>query len=215
MRYSCCLLFCFWVLFGSSCVKEIGEDAEPIPDKPAQIMNLLVNGNCEKWEGRFVGQADYLCGWSLRSHQGSVSEEHKIVYEGTASAKLCSPQKGITAFVSQKVPVTPGHRIRIAHHYLMDGESGSGARMYCYFRQNASSNISNSVLATFYDKNTLDIIRGGGYGVPGFSDTAGEWKSFDYSIRVPAIANYFVFEIHSYAGTTFYVDDCYVIDLDN
>mgnify|MGYP002070249383 CR=1 FL=1 len=67
----------------------------------------------------------------------------------------------------------------------------------------------------FYDKNTLDIIRGGGYGVPGFSDTAGEWKSFDYSIRVPAIANYFVFEIHSYAGTTFYVDDCYVIDLDN
>ena len=85
--------------------------------------------------------------------------------------------------------------------------------MYCYFRKSASSNISNDVLRTFYDEDTLDIIRGGGYGIPRFSDTGGEWKLFDYTIRVPAIANTFVFEIHSYAGTTFYVDDFYVIDL--
>lgn len=212
------ILFCYLTLISSSCVKEIGEDVDeqPMPEEPTQIMNLLSNGNCEKWVNLLGGEEEYLNGWSLRTHQGSVFAEYKLVYEGTASAKLCSPRTGITAFVSQSVPVMPGHRIRIVHHYLMNKKSGNGARMYCYFRQGgASSNISNSVLATFYDENTLDIIRGGGYGIPSFSDTAGEWKSFDYTIRVPAIANYFVFEIHSYAGTTFYVDDCYVIDLDN
>jgi len=217
MRYfSFILLSCLTFIY-SSCVKGIEEDTDeqPIPEEPTQLINLLSNGNCEKWVNHLGGKEEYLDGWSMRTHQGSVFAEHKFVYEGTASAKLCSPQKGITAFVSQSVCVTPGHRIRIVHHYLMKKESGNGARMYCYFRQGgASTNISNSVLETFYDENTLGIIRGGGYGISGFSDTAGEWESFDYTIRVPAIANYFVFEIHSYAGTTFYVDDCYVMDLD-
>lgn len=217
MRCFYFLFFCCLALVCMSCVKEIDEDVDkrPVPDEPTPIRNLLANGNCEEWGNWLWNREEYLDGWSLRAHQGSVFEERRIVYEGTASAKLCSPRTGITAFISQKVSVTPGHRIRIVHHYLMDGQSGNGARMYCYFRQNASSNISNSVLATFYDENTLNIIRGGGYGNPNFSDTEGEWKSFDYTIRVPAIANYFVFEIHSYAGTAFYVDDCYVIDLDN
>ena len=42
----------------------------------------------------------------------------------------------------------------------------------------------------------------------------GEWQLFDYTIEVPAIADYFVFEIHSYAGTKMYVDDCWVVDID-
>lgn len=184
----------------------------PNPEAPTQLMNLLTNGNCEKWESSVSGI--YLDGWSMRENRKTVFAESEIVYEGAYSAKLCSPQKGITAFISQKIRVAPGHHIRLVHHYLMNRESGNGAKMYCYFRESSSSNIPDDVLATFYDDDTLGIIRGGGYGISGFSETNGEWKSFDYTIRVPAIANYFVFEIHSYAGTTFYVDDCYVLDLD-
>ncbi len=215
MHYCYLILFCCLTLVCSSCVKEIEEDTDEQPplEEPTQLMNLLTNGNCERWSGGIFGSKDYLDGWSMRTQQECVFAEREIVYEGTASAKLCSPRTGITALISQPVSVVPGHRIRIVHHYLMDGESGNGARMYCYFRKSASSNISNDVLRTFYDEDTLDIIRGGGYGIPRFSDTGGEWKLFDYTIRVPAIANTFVFEIHSYAGTTFYVDDCYVIDL--
>ena len=156
----------------------------------------------------------YLLGWSLKNNKGSVSCERKVVYEGESSAKLSSPESGITAFISQKVGVSPGHHIRIAFHYRMDYAKGTGARMYCYFRENGSSNISNDVLYTFYDEPTLNVIRGGGYDIDMFSDTKGEWEMFDYTIQVPAIAHYFVFEIHAYVGTDFYVDDCYVIDVD-
>lgn len=210
MTYFYFLLFSCILLF-SSCVKGLEEDAdEPLlEEEPTQLMNLLTNGSCEKWAA-----TSYLSGWSMVENKESVFQEDEITYEGLYSAKLCSPQKGITAFISQKVHVAPGHRIRICHHYLMKYLSGNGAKMYCYFRESGSTNISNSTLDTFYDDNTLKIIRGGGYGIAQFSDTAGEWQSFDYTIRVPAIANYFVFEIHSYAGTVFYVDDCYVIDID-
>jgi hypothetical protein len=41
-----------------------------------------------------------------------------------------------------------------------------------------------------------------------------QWKAFDYSITVPPTAHYFVFEIHSYYGTTIYIDNCFVVDED-
>ena len=84
--------------------------------------------------------------------------------------------------------------------------------MYCYIGESGSSTISNSVLHTFYDDATMGIIRGGGYGTDGFSDTEGRWQMFDHVFQIPAIARYFTFEIHAYAGTDFYVDDCYIID---
>lgn len=211
-----------FILLFISCIVEKGDEVESPPqmdldqnDVPTQLMNLLENGNCEEWVGFLnVGSSHYLSGWSLRENKGCVSKESKIVYEGEFSAKLRSPASGITAFISQKVEVSPGHRIRIFHRYFIAEEVGNGAKMHCYFLVNSSTNVSNDKLVNFYDSKTLDIIRGGGYGLAKFPLEVGKWQTFDYTIKVPAIAHYFIFEIHSYASTTIYIDDCYVMDLD-
>lgn len=39
------------------------------------------------------------------------------------------------------------------------------------------------------------------------------WQTFDETITVPPTANYFVFGINSYQGTTIYVDDCSVVSV--
>lgn len=219
------ILLCF-LLLASSCVKEVGEDLEsslPTPpkeegkdEKPTRLMNLLKNGDCEKWCDRIFISAsrDYLDGWSLKENHGSLSQERNIVCEGKYSAKLHSPQTGITAFISQKVKINPGHRIRLYFSYLLEGYSGTPPRMYCYIRENGTHNIANNILREFYDDATLCVIRGGGYGQKSFPVCKGEWQVFDYTIQMPAIAEYFVFEIHSYAGTVLYIDDCYVVDVD-
>ena len=222
MRYLYCLII---ILLCHSCVKGFEEDdTQKVEDsiqeetgELTQLMNLLTNGNCEKWvwyPSVSSKGGDYLSGWYLKDNEGSVFCENEIVFEGEYSAKLSSPKPGITAFISQKVEVSPGHRIRIVFHYRMDYTNGTGARMYCYFRENGTSNIPNNELYTFYDEATLNIVRGGGYDIEGFSDTAGEWQKFDYIIQMPAKVHYFVFEIHAYAGTDLYIDDCYVIDTD-
>lgn len=205
---SCIISFC-------SCKRGVEVDMDQQEpsielEEPTQLMNLLKNGNCEEWY--CGGTGDYLMSWSMADNHKTVFQEYEVVCEGKYSAKLCSYKAGITSSISQTVAVTPGHYIRIYCRYLMEQSSGNGARMYCYFREGRSTNIPNRVLYTFYDEKTLNILRGGGYGIDRFSDTSGEWMTFDYLIKVPAIANYFVFEIHSYVGTTFYVDDCYVID---
>lgn len=213
MQYYCLYLLCFCILL-TSCSHSLEEVKDGIPaetDRPNQIMNLLENGNCERW---YDLENEYLSGWSMRDNFGSVQKECNIVYEGKYSAELSSPKSGITSSVSQRISVSSGHHIRIYFHYYVKDCSGKEPRMYCYFRESASKNISNDILSTFYDSNTLMIIRGGGYGEPYFPLKFGEWKLFDYVIQVPAIANYFVFEVHSYAATTMYIDDCYVVDLD-
>ena len=210
-------LLCFWVccfLFISCADKSKEETGElPPSKKPVHLMNLLENGDCEKWYAGMDG--DYLYGWSAKETQRTLFQESKIVCEGDFSAKLHSYQAGITAFISQKINVAPGHHIRIYFHFFLTSFSGTAPRMYCYFRESASGNrISNEILGEIYDENTLGIIRGGGYGLKHFPTCEGEWQVFDYTIQVPAIARYFVFEIHSYVGTTLYVDDCYVVDID-
>ena len=211
------LLFIFILLLFVSCVKDIEDDlVDSSPtEEPTQIMNLLDNGDCEVWNS-FTSKSDgdYLSGWSLKNHSGTVHKEVLNVYSGKYSAKLLSPRTGVTAFISQQINVTPGHRIRIFFRYAIDYESGTGARTYCYFCEGPSNKISNSKLSSYYDPMTLSIIRGGGYGLIKLPSETKEWQTFDYIIQVPAIADNFIFEIRSYAGTTLYVDDCYVIDID-
>lgn len=201
-------------LLFASCVegKDEEENESLLPEEPAQVMNLLDNGRCENWLSDLHG--DYLSGWSLKEHNGTVFEESVLVYEGIRSAKLHSYKSGITAFISQKISVSSGHRIRIRFRFFLDKYSGTAPRMYCYFKESRSKNISNSALKEMYDEKTLGIIRGGGYGLKSFPIREGEWQLFDYTIQVPAIAHYFVFEIHSYFGATLYIDDCYVLDID-
>lgn len=143
-----------------------------------------------------------------------MEREQRTVFEGSFSAKLISPSKGKSAIMKQRVAVTPGHRLRISHHYYIEKGKINGARMYCYFRTTLTKNISNAELTNLYDPKTLQIIRGGGYGLSYFPLITGKWNVFDYTITVPPTANYFVFEIHSYYETIIYIDDCFVIDLD-
>lgn len=212
-----CLFLLLFCLFMVSCEQDNGCPEEEPELELSPIMNLLKNGACEEWTGRnlMMGEKNYLSGWSLEEHYGSISQENEIVYEGVSSARMSSPKPGITASISQKVVVSPGHTIRIRfHYYIEESCTGTKPRMYCYFREGGSDNIPNDVLSTFYDDATWGIIRGGGYGLSSFPLEYGEWQLFDYTIQVPAIAHSFVFEIHSYAGTTMYVDDCWVVDLD-
>lgn len=174
--------------------------------------NLLKNGGLEIWS--MMIPYDIPSSWQCHNNN-NVQKNYTTVYEGRVSARMQSIKKGSTATVSQKVKVTPNHKIRIRFHFYVEQWKDKGARTYCYFRTQSTevSNISADVLKAFYDKNTYYIIRGGGYGLTFLPHEMNSWLTFDETIVVPPTANYFVFGVNSYYGTTIYIDDCRVIDI--
>ena len=222
VRQTCkCILYvcCFLLVACSSDIDGLEEEerfpeeeiVEEIEEELDSGDNLLQNGDCESWWTMFTPY-DFLNQWFCHNNY-NVKQESKIVYEGKFSARM-SAYKGETAIVNQRIEVTPNHRLRIRFHYYIEEWKNNGARMYCYFRTTSTQNISNTVLNEIYDKKTIKIIRGGGYGASFFPSELGVWQTFDYTITTPSIANYFVFEIHSYHETTIYIDDCCVVDMD-
>ncbi len=173
--------------------------------------NLLINGGLEEWNFFLPGSPS---DWSI-PHNEYVQRNKSIVYEGNFSAKMQSEQTGETARIDQRISVVPNHKLRIRFHYYVEQWKSKGARTYCYFRTAAAEayNISTDELEDFYGKDTYYIIRGGGYGLTYFPHALNVWQTFDETIEVPPTANYFVFGINSYHGTTIYVDDCWVIDV--
>lgn len=170
--------------------------------------NLLENNSFEE----IVFMEDNIFkGWSCHNNS-NVVRSNDFAYDGKYSAKMSSKETGNTAIVNQVVEVIPNSVIRIRHHYYIKQWKDKGARMYCYFRERhaESSTLSNDYLKEFYDAKTMRIIRGGGYNLTYFPHTLNQWLLFDETITVPPDANYFVFEIHSFYGTTLYVDDCFV-----
>lgn len=174
--------------------------------------NLLVNGGLEEWSTFITPEMPK--GWSL-PHNLFVKQNRTIVFEGCSSAKMQSNEKGETARLEQKIMVIPHEMLKIRFRYYIEKWKSKGARTYCYFRTDAAEkyNISADELESFYGKDTYYIIRGGGYGLTYFPHELNVWQTFDETIEVPPTANYFVFGINSYYGTTIYVDDCWVIDV--
>lgn len=174
--------------------------------------NLLVNGGLEEWSTFITPEMPK--GWSL-PHNLFVKQNRTIVCEGCSSAKMQSNEKGETARLEQKIMVIPHEMLKIRFRYYIEKWKSKGARTYCYFRTDAAEkyNISADELESFYGKDTYYIIRGGGYGLTYFPHELNVWQTFDETIEVPPTANYFVFGINSYYGTTIYVDDCWVIDV--
>lgn len=173
--------------------------------------NLLLNGGFEEWV--FMASYSIPKNW-LNHNNNNMKSDYKVVYEGKYSARLSSLEKGSTARVDQVVRVIPGHKIRLRFRYYIEKWKAQGARTYCYFRTESAEayTISADVLKSFYDTNTYRIIRGGGYGRTYFTDMMNVWQTFDETIEVPPSANYFVFGVNSYFGTTIYVDACSVTD---
>lgn len=220
-----CPLICLLILL-AGCDKQKYEDfVEPEPD-PINIIsysegnedidegqNLLVNGGLENWTLSPYNMPNY---WLCHNNY-NVKRDYKVVCEGRYSAKMQSLEKGSTARIDQVVPVTPNTKIRIRFHYAITQWKDKGARTFCYFRTRSaeSSTISAEALNYFYDTYTLRIIRGGGYGLTYFPHELNKWLTFDETIEVPPSANYFAFGINSYYGTTIYVDDCWVTNVEN
>ena len=184
----------------------------PSDDDIDEGQNLLINGGLEEWE-TFLGP-ERPKKWSLPSNE-YVKRDHSVHFEGKFCAKMQSLEKGKTARLEQKVQVIPNRKIRIRFHYAITQWKDKGARTFCYFRTRAaeSSTISTEALTYFYDTKTYRIIRGGGYGLTYFPHELNKWLTFDGTILVPPEANYFVFGINSYYGTTIYVDDCWVTNV--
>ena len=176
--------------------------------------NLLENGGLEEWAS--FTYYDIPDNWLCHNNY-NVRKSHKNVFEGNYSAKMQSLKTGSTATVDQCVPVKPGSSIRIRFHYYVEQWKDKGARTYCYFRTRAAeaSTIPADELKAFYDNKTYYIIRGGGYGLTYLPHELNVWQVFDGTIEVPPTANYFVFGVNSYHGTTIYVDDCWVIETRN
>lgn len=225
MKYNKHILLYYWVfqiafmLF--ACTQEDTSidniDSSPVhnndEEQPDVIYgnNILKNGGFEKWETSPGISYDFITSW-LPHNNGNVKKERKTVYEGKLSAKMKSLKTGSTARVDQRIPVTPCNRIRIRFKYFVEQWKTNGARTYCYFRTKAveSSTISADELKAFYSDSDYCVIRGGGYGIKYLPHSIGTWLTFDETITVPPTANYFVFGINSYYGTTIYIDDCYV-----
>ena len=217
-----CPLICLLILL-VGCDKQKYEDfLEPDPypviiDHPSdgdidEGQNLLINGGLEEWIplSPYDMPKDWLC-----HNNSNVTRDYTVVCEGKCSAKMQSREKGSTARIDQVVPVTPNKKIRIRFHYAITQWKDKGARTFCYFRTRAaeSSTISTEALTYFYNTNTYRIIRGGGYGLAYLPHELNRWLTFDGTILVPPEANYFVFGINSYYGTTIYVDDCWVTNV--
>lgn len=170
--------------------------------------NLLINGGLEWWNSSAVEKPE---GWSV-SNNGFVRRDSATHFEGALSAKMKSEESGNTARLEQLIPVIPGQKIRIRFKFYIEQWKSKGARTYCYFRTRAAqaSNLSADELHAFYSDAEYYIIRGGGYGLTYFPHELDVWQTFDGTITVPPSANYFVFGINSYQGTTIYVDDCSV-----
>ena len=175
--------------------------------------NLLINGGVEEWY-YITYPYDIPEGWFCHNNT-NVKKNSDIVFEGNYSAKMQSQETGSTARIDQRVSVIPNHKIRIRFHYYVEKWKSKGARTYCYFRTDAAEqyNIPADELEAFYGKEKYYIIRGGGYGLTYFPHDLNVWYDFDETIEVPPTANYFVFGINSYYGTTIYVDDCWVMDI--
>ena len=195
----------------------INDNNDTIDDNNDTIMigeNLLLNGGLEEWMNPVIVQYDTPEHWSLFNNY-NVRKNDVTVSEGIYSAKMESMETGSTARVAQRIAVTPGNKIRIRFSYYIEQWKSRGARTYCYFRTRAAeaSNISAADLKEFYGQDAYYIIRGGGYGLTYLPHDLNVWQTFDETIEVPPTANYFVFGVNSYHGTTIYVDDCYVIDV--
>ena len=172
--------------------------------------NLLTNGGLEKWSS--LSQTyDLPTGWYCHNNI-NVKKNHNVVFEGHYSARMQSQESGSTARIDQLISVIPGHKIRIRFHYYIEQWKSKGARTYCYFRTGIAEkyNISAEKLQSFYDNNTYNIIRGGGYGLSYLPNVLNNWQFFDETIVVPPESYYFVFGINSYYGTIIYIDDCYI-----
>lgn len=185
-------------------------DADSIPED-----NLLLNNGVEKWNMDFC---EYPDKWLLpHGYCNKVTRNKNIVYEGLYSAKMKALESGVTARISQLVKITPGCKIRIRFNYYVEQWKTNGARTYCYFRTGTAENTSISIgdLRKIYSNDEYYIFRGGGYGKAYLPHTLNTWLVFDETITVPPDANYFEFGINSYFGTIVYVDDCYVINVDN
>lgn len=174
--------------------------------------NILINGGLEKWES--ISSYDMPEHW-LCHNNNNVRKDCTTVYEGKWSAKMKSLESGSTATIDQCVQITPDHTIRIRFRYYVEQWKDKGARTYCYFRTRSAevSTIPTDELKAFYDESTYRIIRGGGSGLAYLPHELNVWHTFDETILVPPTANYFVFGVNSYYGTTIYIDDCYIVDV--
>ena len=179
----------------------------------AEEVNLLKNGGLEEWYNEFWIQ-NYMIDWHNYNND-NVKKEQTIVCEGKFSAKMQSQETGSTTRIDQRVAVCPGHKIRIRFSYYVEQWKTKGARTYCYFRTEPAEayDISADELKAFYGQEQYYIIRGGGYGKTYLPHNLNVWQTFDETVEVPPTANYFVFGVNSYYGTTIYVDDCWVIDV--
>lgn len=180
----------------------------------AEEVNLLENGGLEEWDSELLFPYGSIKGWSCPNNT-SIKKESEIVCEGAFSAKMQSKEKGLTEYIEQRIPVTPGQKIRIRFSFYVEQWKTGGARTFCYFRTDAAEkyNISADELQAFYGKEQYYIIRGGGYGKTYFPHDLNVWQTFDETVEVPPTAHYFVFGVRSYFGTTIYVDDCWVTDV--
>jgi hypothetical protein len=213
-RYLLCAVLCACVVAG--CTRDdfdenaTGHDSIINGDGNTIVegQNLLTNGGLEIWGSAAVPKPE---GWSV-SNNGFVRRDSITRIEGAFSAKMKSEESGNTARLEQLIPVTPGQKIRIRFSYYIEQWKSKGARTYCYFRTRKAeaSNLSAEELHLFYSDAEYYIIRGGGYGLTYFPHELDVWQTFDETITVPPTANYFVFGINSYLGTTLYVDDCFV-----
>ena len=98
-----------------------GDDNDTIHDTiPLVAENLLLNGGLEQWvDPLMVAPYDVPEHWFIHNNL-NVRKNNTIVSEGIFSAKMESLETGSTARVDQRVPVTPGSRIRIRFSYYVE-----------------------------------------------------------------------------------------------
>lgn len=221
-----CFLVVGFLIAGCNVDENVIVDEQPVNDQTIDSSpdtgeqsdsivgeNLLLNSSVEKW---MTSPCEHPLDWCLPSgYCDKVKKNRDTVYIGQYSARMKALESGVTARIAQEVCISPGSKIRIQFKYYIAKWKTNGARTYCYFRTSSpgSKDISIAELRAFYTTDDYYIIRGGGKGLKYLPHDIGYWQTFDEVIDVPTNAYYFELGINSYFGTVLYVDDFYVVEI--
>ncbi len=147
-----------------------------------QAQEKFLNGGFENW--------DDVNNPTSFSHIESVTQETTIVHSGTYSAR----HDGGTSDLGQVVAVTEGKTYTISLWYYVESGDGSDARIWSYWRDSESANISDDA----------SDLRGPNNS---YFTSAAEWNKYEVTLVAPAGATELYFEVRTYSGAVAYYDD--------
>lgn len=176
-----------------------GGNVDPTPDPdPKPGINLVVNPGFEEWTEALA------TGWNNVTYNTGVSKASDIKHSGNNSLKHTAGDK--TNKVQQEITtIVAGKTYKISYWYL-DNDPNAKTRCWSYWVDNANKTIADTESAALHDSSGAT-----------YSTDNVEWQQASYTLKAPANAVKFRFEVRvnndGAGGGVVYYDDFEIIEV--